>query len=473
MSNRLELSGDEFRLLVDAAVARIATHIDSLPDQPSHDLEGVAELARSLAEPLPEHGAPFEEVLELLFERAIPKSFNTAGPGYLAYIPGGGILHAAVADLIADAVNRYTGVWLAAPGLVQLETNVIRWFCDMVGYGAESFGILTTGGSLANFSAIVTARRDRLPSDFLSGTLYVSDQVHHSVTKAAVLAGFAEDAVRVVPTDDGFRMRTDELERMVREDRASGRQPFLVVGSAGTVNTGAVDDLEALADVAARERLWFHVDGAYGGFFALTERGKVVLRGLDRSDSVALDPHKGLFAPYGVGCLLVKNRTALERAHAIQAAYLPVMQEDTDFVDFCQISPELSRDYRGLRVWLPFKLAGARAFREALDEKLELARYAVDRLREVDGLEIVAEPQLSIVAFRQVAPKQDVEAANRVNRNLLDRINRKKRVYLTGTTVGGRFVLRICVLSFRTHRERLEQGLDDIVAAMAEQSRLS
>jgi aromatic-L-amino-acid decarboxylase len=469
MSRRdiLELTGPEMRALVDAAMARIVVHLESLPEQPAFDLDGATELARSLVESMPEQGAPPEELLDLVFQAAL-KSFNTAGPGYLAYIPGGGIFHAAVADLIADAVNRYVGVWLAAPGLSQLEANVVRWFCDIVGYPAAARGMLTSGGSLANFSAIVTARRERLPSDFLRGTLYASDQVHHSVEKAAILAGFPAESVRMVPCDDRFRLRRDALEGLIEQDRAAGSDPFLLVTSAGTTNTGAVDDLDAAADVAQRHGLWLHADAAYGGFFALTERGRHVMRGLGRADSVTLDPHKGLFLPYGTGSLLVRDGAALERAHALEAEYMPAMSETAEFVDFCQLSPELSRPFRGLRVWLPFKLAGAGAFRQQLDEKLDLAQWAWERLREIEDIEIVAEPQLSIVAFRLTRAGLDLEERNRLNHELLERINARRRVYLTGTTVNGSFILRICVLSFRTHMERMEQGMEDIRAAVAE-----
>src|SRR5438132_6411927 len=197
------------RRLVELAVDRIVAHIESLPSQPSVDVEGGVELARSLSEPLPETATPYAQLLDLLFERAVPKSFNTAGPGYLAYIPGGGIFHAALADLIADAVNRYVGVWLAAPGLSQLEANVLRWFSGIVGYPREGRGVLTTGGSLANLTAVVAARKDRLPENFLSGTIYLSDQSHNSVFKAASLAGFPENNCRVIPSDEQFRMRLD------------------------------------------------------------------------------------------------------------------------------------------------------------------------------------------------------------------------------------------------------------------------
>ncbi len=464
----LELSSEKLRGLIEAATDRILRYIESLPRQPSADPEGGAALARSLREPLPETGRPAGELLDLLFEKVIPKGFNTAGPGYIAYIPGGGVPHAAVADLIAGAANRYVGVFAAAPGLAQIETNVVSWFCGIVGYPETARGILTTGGSLANFSAVVTARRERLPENFLSGTIYASDQVHHSIQKAAMLAGFPEANVREIPSDEGFRIRTDELTRVVAADRAAGLTPFLIVGNAGSVNTGAVDDLAALADLARGEGLWFHVDGAYGGFFLLTDRGRARMAGVERSDSITLDPHKSLFLPYGVGSLLVRDGEALKRAHALSAAYLPSMQEDPDLVDFNQLSPELSRSWRGLRVWLPIKMHGIGPFRRNLDEKLDLATWATEELRRIPGIEILAEPQLSIVAFRWKKAGLSGEALNRANRDLLDRINGKKRIYLTGTMLGDRFAIRICVLSFRTHADRMREGMEDIRSAIQE-----
>jgi aromatic-L-amino-acid decarboxylase len=461
----LELTPDEMRRLVTQAMEHIVAHVESLPRQPAVSIEEGTEAARSFVEPLPEHGQSPAELLALLFERAIPQSFNTAGPGYLAYIPGGGLFHTAVADLITDAVNRYMGLWIAAPALAQIEATVIRWFCDLVGYPASARGILTTGGSLANFSAVVTARRERLPENFLPGTMYVSDQTHHSIQKAALLAGFPPANVRAIPVDAQFRIRVDVLEQRMAEDRKAGFTPFLVVGNAGTTNTGAVDDLLALAEITWHERVWFHVDAAYGGCFLFTTQGRTSLRGIEQADSVTLDPHKGLFLSYGTGSLLVKDGSALKRAHQVTAAYLPAGDDDPEIVDFANMSPELSREFRGLRVWLPFKMHGVTPFRRNLEEKLELTRWATAELRKIPGIEIVAEPQLSIVAFRLTRPGWGTEALNRLNHELLQRINAYKRVYLSSTLLHGTFVLRICVLSFRTHLDRMQMCLEDIRAA--------
>jgi aromatic-L-amino-acid decarboxylase len=374
-----------------------------------------------------------------------------------------------VADLIADVTNRFVGVWMAAPGLVQIEANVGRWLCGMAGYPSSALGLLTTGGSMANLIALVTARRERLPEDFLSGVLYTSDQAHHSVQKAALLAGFPPARVRSIPSDGQFRIRLDALGEAVAADRAAGLRPFFLVVSAGTTNTGAVDDIAGAADAARAHGLWLHVDAAYGGFFVLTERGRRALRGIERADSITLDPHKGLFLPYGTGSVLVRDRGSLRRAHSVHAEYLPPVPEDPDFVDYSTMSPELSRDFRGLRVWLPIKMHGIGAFRRALDEKLDLAAWAAAELRRVPGVEIVAEPQLSLLAFRVTRPGLDEAATDDLNRRVMEAVNAKGRVYITNTTARGRFLIRICVLSFRTHMDRMQMALEDLRAAIEEQ----
>ena len=464
----LELDEKEMRSLIEAAMERIVAHIGSLPVQPVSDTRGGFELARSLVEPMPEAAVPLAELLDLIFERAVRPTYNTASPGYLAYIPGGGLFHAAVADLIADSINRYTSIFNTAPALAQLEANVVAWFCQIAGYPREARGTLTSGGSLANWTALVTARRARLPEDFLKGTIYASDQVHYSVTKGAILAGFPEANVREVPSDERFRLRPDALEESIAADRRDGFTPFLIAASAGTTNTGAVDPLPELADLAERHGLWLHVDAAYGGFFLLTGEGRRVMRGIERADSIVLDPHKGLFLPYGTGAVLVRKGEDLRRAHSLTADYMPGLQDDPDRVDFSQYSPELSRPFRGLRVWLPFKLHGAGVFRAELEERLALARLATDRLRAMGGIEILAEPQLSLLAFRLAPPGVPEADLDDLNRRFIERVNARQRVFLTGTRLRGRFALRICVLSFRTHRDRMEQALEDIEAARRE-----
>jgi aromatic-L-amino-acid decarboxylase len=451
----LEPEEAELRRMVEVATERVLAHLRALPTQKAAVLEGGEALARSLKAPMPEQGGSLEDALEVVFDRALEVTFNTAHAGYLAYIPGGGVFPSAVADLISNAINRYVGVWIAAPGLAQLEQNVVRFFADTLGFGPRAGGFLTTGGSLANLSAVITARRVKLGDDFTTGVLYCSAQTHHSVIKSAYLAGLRADQVREVPTDEQLRMDPAALRSLTRDDRAAGKRPFCVVASAGTTNTGAVDPLPALADLCEAEDLWLHTDAAYGGFFRLTERGRAALAGIERSDTVTLDPHKGLFLPLGNGSLLAKDVETLRAAHSVWADYLPGKPPADDLFDFSEISPELSRDFRGLRAWLPLQLFGVAAFRAALDEKLDLTAYAHDTLAARDDIEIVAAPQLSVFAFR-------VRGDDDLNQRVLDRVNARGRVYLTPTRIDGRFVIRVCVLHFRTHKEHVDYALEDL-----------
>jgi aromatic-L-amino-acid decarboxylase len=451
--------------LARAISERVAQHISTLGARAASDTDGAEEAVRFLREPLPEAAIALEPLLEIFFERVVPKGYNTAGPGMLSYVNGGGIFHAALADLVASSVNPYVGYWHASPGCTQIENTVVRWFADLMGMPATAGGVLTSGGSTANFTALVTARTLRLGEDFTRGVMYASDQVHHSVTKSALLAGFPARNIRVIAADEHCRLRPEDLARAVVEDRARGLRPFFVTATAGTTNTGAVDDLNAIADIAERERLWMHVDAAYGGFFAMTRRGRERLTGIERADSITLDPHKSLFLPYGTGCILARRVDDLERAHAIHSNYLDEVVEGgvkDDATNPADLSLEQTRAFRGLRVWLPMKLLGAAEFRRCLDEKLDLARWAADELKRIEGVEVLAEPQLSIVAFR-VAPRgQSNEELDRLNRRIIEAINRRRRVHLSATCVHGCYAIRICVLCFRAHRENIETCLEDL-----------
>src|SRR5262245_18651752 len=377
----LEPESDELRLLIDACADFVVEHIDSLPEQPSFDMEGADRVAASFDEPPPEDGRPIGTILERL-RPAVAKSFTTAGPGYLAFIPGGGVPAAALADFIACAVNRFVGVAAAAPALARIEAKTIDWLAALMGYPSSAGGILTSGGSLSNQIALVTARVAMLPENFLEGVLYASEETHLSLFKAARAAGFPQANVRRIEVDARFRLRPDRLEAAIVADRARGLRPFFVAANVGTTNTGAIDPLPEILDIARRHDLWVHADAAYGGFFRLVPEGAARMPGIERCDSITLDPHKGLFLPYGTGCLLVRDPEALRRAHEGGAAYLQDVGVGRGLPNFTDLSPELSRDFRGLRLWLPIQLHGLRAFRDQIQEKLDLARMAWGDLKD-------------------------------------------------------------------------------------------
>lgn len=454
------------RAMADAVVTRCIEHIASLPQQPSCGDVDAAALCRALREPAPEGGADLAPLLDQLFGDLIPRSFTAPGPGYLAYIPGGGLYPAALAEFITHTVNRYTGVWQAAPALLQLEANALDWLREWMGFPPEARGLFTSGGSMATFNAIVCARERHLGAEIRRGTLYTSDQAHHSVLKAAKLAGVMPDRVRAVPCDDRYRLPPDALCEAIARDRRDGFTPFLVVSSAGTTNTGAVDPLAAIADVCAAERLWHHLDGAYGAFFQLCDETRPVLRGLSRADSLTLDPHKGMFLPYGTGALLVRDGAALRAAHEATADYLPEMPHPEDFYDPSQHGPELSRGFPGLRVWLCVKLFGAAAFRAAISEKRRLALDAARRIAALPNIVVDAPPELSLFAFHLTWPgatRADEDAATRA---LMDETTKRQRVMVTGAVARGRYLGRVCVLSFRTHQAQIDALVEDLDASI-------
>ena len=454
------------RAMADLVVGRCIEHIASLEHQPVCGDVDAADLCRSMRETAPENGVALEPLLDDLFDKWIPRSFTAPHPGYLAYIPGGGLYPAALADFIADAVNRYTGVWQAAPALVQLEANALDWLRHWMGFPPEARGLFTTGGSMATFNAIVCARERHLGAEIRRGVLYTSDQAHHSVLKSAKLAGVMPDRVRAIASDDRFRLRVDLLEEAIAADRRAGLTPFAVVSSAGTTNTGAVDPLDAVADVSAREGMWHHIDGAYGAFFYLSDDLRGTLRGLPRADSLTLDPHKGMFLPYGTGALIVRDGAALRAAHEATADYLPAMPHPEDFYDPSQHGPELSRGFPGLRVWLSMKLFGASAFREAIAEKRALTLDACRRVAALPGIVIDAEPELSLFAFHLTWPgasRADEDAATHA---LMDQTTARGRVMVTGCTAHGRALGRVCVLSFRTHQRQIDALVEDMAASI-------
>jgi aromatic-L-amino-acid decarboxylase len=457
-------SPEDMRAMGEAALDYVIDFIHGLDDAPAQNVDGALEAALRLKASPPEEGGAFDVAFSD-FRGAAARALETAGPGYLPYIPGGGLFSSSLAQFVTMAVNRFPNLWEVAPGLVQIEQNVIRWLCDLFGYPEQARGILTTGGSIANLSAVVTARHVKLGEDFSDGTYYVSEQAHASVPKAAAIAGMPRRAMRLVPVDGELRMDPDALKSMVAEDRAAGRRPFLVVPAAGTTNTGAIDPMGAVADVAEAEGLWMHVDAAYGGFFQLTERGRERFRGIERADSITLDPHKGMFLPYGTGSLVARDGAALRDAHFVGAEYLQDRLPEAELPNWNEYSPELSRDHRGFRVWLPLVLHGVGAFRDALDEKLDLARHLYAALSEMPEIELPWTPQLSVVPFRLAG------ATDEEDRAFLARINGSKRVYLSSTTIGGRHIIRACIVSHRTHRDRIDEAIEIVRAAAAQPSR--
>jgi aromatic-L-amino-acid decarboxylase len=443
---------------IDGAGRFIASFLGGLNDAPAQGPELTAQVAGRFAVPPLDGPGRFGDLLAT-FADASRYALETAGPRFFAYMPTGGLPSSAIAEMLARAVNRYTSLAWAAPGLVALEESVLRWLCSVYGLPAGSGGMLTTGASTGTLAAVVAARQHRLGEEFGDGTVYVTEHTNLCVAKAARIAGFRPERVRVVPTGPDLRLDVAAAARMIAADRSAGRRPFMVVGTAGTSATGTVDRLADLAALARREDLWLHVDGAYGGFFQLTRRGRDRLAGIASDDSITLDPHKSLFLPHGTGVLLVRDPGLLRAAHAEEAPYL--LGSAGELPSYADLGPELTREYRGLRLWLPLHLHGVAAFRSALDEKLDLAAHAHDELHRMPGLHVPWRPDLSTVVFRDVA-------GNSATQRLLDRIHASNEVRLSSTTILRQSLIRMCVLSHRSHAEHVTDALKLILNAASQ-----
>lgn len=426
---------------------------DRAASMDGHGVELDAETLESFRRPPEETGRSLESILADLEFAGSDGHMHLSG-GHLSYIPNSGMYSAALGEFLAAGLNRYTGVATAAPGFSAIEHGVVDWMRDIFDLGAESSGLLLSGGSMANFTGLVTARNAMLGDHFTEGVIYVTPHTHHSAAKAARLAGFRNDQVVKVGVDAELRMDIPALTQQVETDRAAGRKPFLVIASAGTTDTGTVDPLGDVADFVADREMWLHVDAAYGGFFKLTERGSKVLAGIERADSIALDPHKGLSIPFGVGALLARRESDLVDAHLGRGAYL----RDDDFYngirDIASLGPELSRPFRALSVWLPLQLHGVAAFRDALDTSLDTATHAYERLRGIPGIETTWKPDLSIVAFGFEDDDLGREAWMAVIED--------RRAHLSPTIINGRFILRFAVLNRRTTTDHIDNAIDII-----------
>lgn len=404
--------------------------------------------------PVSEKGIGIDKAISLLKKNVDHPGLNPASGGHLGYIPGGGIYYSALADYLADITNRYAGIFYAGPGAVRMENMLIGWMNNVIGYPKNAAGNLASGGSIANLIAIVTARdaKSIQSKNAERSVIYLSRQVHHSVDKAIRIAGLRECIVRYVPLDKKFRMRAAALEKQIVSDKKNKLNPFLVIASAGTTDVGAIDPLSQIGDIAKKYRLWYHVDAAYGGFFMLTAKGKKKLGGIEKSDSLVIDPHKGLFLPYGLGVVLVKKKKYLQASHYYIANYMQDAVSANEEPSPANLSPELTKHFRGLRLWLPLKLHGIKPFRACLEEKLLLAKYFYKEIQKL-GFETGPAPELSVVTYRYVPAQGD---ANTFNKKLVEAIQHDGRIFISSTMLDGKFTLRFACLAFRTHLKTVD-----------------
>lgn len=457
----LEPDGTARETLGRAALDHVLAYLDQVPGAPSN--RPWAEVFSQRLDPeFSEQGRDPGATLDYVSACIDAPGFATTSPRFMAYIPGGGLFHSALGDFLAAASNKYSGFASASPGAVRIENAVTQWMADVIGYPDGAAGTLTSGGSLANLTAIVAARDAGDPEG--GGAVYTTRFAHHCVDKALHIAGRGRSPRRTIDTDARHRMSAAALAAALDADREQGIRPWLVVASAGTVDTGAVDPIGEIADLCRRHGTWLHVDGAYGGLFALCAPGREILAGIDRADSIALDPHKTLFLPYGTGAVLVRDGRHLLQSFSASADYIQPLGESEVGPSPADLSPELTRHFRALRLWLPLQLAGVGAFRAAQEEKLLLAHYFHRRLSALAAFDAGPPPDLSVVAFRYRPERGDADA---FNERLLREVQEEGRVMLSGTRVDGRFTLRCAILSFRTHSEHVDEAIEALVRGVA------
>lgn len=458
--DRLELDAETMRVLGYRVVDRLVERIAGLGDEPAWQAGDRVTLERLLREPPPESAEPFDTLLDRLVRDVLPHGARVDHPRFLGFVPGSPTWPGILGDFIAAGYNIFQGSWLGGSGASAIELVVTDWFKQWIGYPDAAAGLLTSGGSVANLTAIACARQLRYGGHDDRAVLYLSAECHSSVARAARILGFGSDRVRSVAADTVRGLDPFALEESIRVDRAAGLDPFLVVANAGTTSTGTVDPLPALAGIARASNLWLHVDAAYGGFVVLTDRGRRELDGLGLADSVTLDPHKWLFQPFEAGCLLVREGSHLETAFRILPDYLQDARITDDGerlrpVNFMDRGAQLTRSARALKVWLSLKYFGLPPFRDAIDRAMDLAVQAESQLVEAGRFQILSPARLGIVCFRRIADDHDRVhtdeiSLERANARLVSALSASGHALISSTRIDGRYALRFCILNHRT-----------------------
>jgi aromatic-L-amino-acid decarboxylase len=461
----LDPSAEEIRDWGNSVIRLMADYLGNLCDRKVYRHTSSRKIRDRLDAALPTKGIDFDDLLKVFRETIIPFSRQNAHPRMFGYVQSPGTPLAAFADLLASTLNANLTVWRSAPAPVEMERLTIDWIRQILGFNSEAGGLFVSGGSMANLAAIAAARQAK---DDLSGRLrmYASNETHFSVAKAAALLGIGRENMRLVAIDERFKVRVNDLVAKITADLKAGYVPLCVVANAGTVNTGAVDPLAEIREVADRFQLWMHVDGSYGALAILAESARKLFAGIERADSVALDPHKWLYLPVDVGCVIYREPQIARAAFAHEAQYTRIISEEADEAfAFWDYGPELSRRFRALKVWMLLKGVGLDSLGEAIESNLACARYLESMVRASDDFEMAAPVELSIFCFRHVPAQlrsESPETIDAFNERLLIALQRDGSSYLSNATLGARFALRGCVLNYRTTLRDMDILLDDL-----------
>lgn len=459
----LELNTHSRSELLESVGKFANSYINNLPEADSFNHKKVAVERLKIKK----ETRSLPEILSVFKEEVTDIGLRAASGGHVGYIPGGGIYAAALGDFLAAVSNEYAGVSYASPGAVAIENEVINWLKDIFSFPETAVGNLASGGSVSNLIAL-TAARDAYGvknEKIQKSVIYLSEQAHHCITKSLRIIGLEDVLIRHIRLDSDFKICPQDLVKQIEKDKSAGLHPFLVIATAGTTDVGVIDPLNEIAEISRQHKLWFHVDAAYGGFFILTSK-KELFKGLEKADSLVVDPHKGLFLPYGLGAVLIKNAEAVLHSNQYQANYMQDAQTEDLVIDPANLSPELTKHFRGMRLWLPLQLHGVQPFIACLEEKLLLTRYFRKRLLDI-GFRLGPEPDLSVSYFWY--PLENKEAdENEFNRKLMQAIHNDGRVFLSSTTLNGKFVIRMAILSFRTKLETIDRAIEMIADCLEE-----
>lgn len=465
--DKLQLSREEMRALGYRVVDLLVDHFAEAGDLGAEDLGEAPPrraLEKRLREPLPETGTDPHAVLDQVEADVLPHTMRVDHPRFFGFVPSPNNFVGVLADALAAGFNVFSGTWISGAAAAQVELVVIDWLRDLCGLPPSASGLFTSGGSMANVTALAAARHAVLDDDMSDAVAYCSDQTHTSVDRALRLLGFAPHQLRRLPADDRFRLDPEALRDAIRADRAAGRRPFCVIANAGTTNTGAVDPLPALADIADAEALWLHVDGAYGAPAVVCERGRERLRGLNRADSLTMDPHKWLFQPFEIGGVLVRDPQHLRRAFRLEAEYLEDAVGADDEVNFSARGIQLTRSFRALKLWMTLKVFGRKHVAAAVRRGFERAEQAERLLRTRPGWTVVTPAQMGIITFRCEPDGWSDDRVDALTRRLAFAINEEGDRFLTKTALHGRPVLRLCPIHPRTTADDMQETIDRLDA---------
>ncbi len=453
--DRLEFSREEMRSLGYRVVDLLVDHFADGEEEGLGASPSRANLEARLRESLPEEGNDPHAVLDQVEADVLPNTMRVDHPRFFGFVPGPNNFIGVLADALAAGFNVFSGTWISGAAAAQVELVVIDWLCELCGLPDTAGGLFTSGGSMANVTALAAARHAVLDDEVTNAVAYCSNQTHTSVDRALRLLGFGAHQLRRLPSDDRFRLDPEALRDAIALDRNDGRRPFCVIANAGTTNTGAVDPLPKVADIAEAEGLWLHVDGAYGAAAVVCERGRAALGGLDRADSLTMDPHKWLFQPFEIGGVLVRDERHLRRAFRLEAEYLADAVGAEDEANFSAYGIQLTRSFRALKLWMTLKVFGRKHVAAAVHRGFERAEQAEQFLRNRPGWAVVTSAQMGIVTFRCEPEDWTDDRVDALNRHLVSAINEEGEVFLTKTTLDGRPVLRLCPINPRTTDEDL------------------